>query len=225
MAVSVVREPRVTVAFELDADVVQPATGTGVGVGGATVGVAVGPTAVAVGVGGTEVGVAVAVGAWVGAFVGVLVGMDVFVGVGAPSLVANLIKRAVGRARPELLDSVGSLNFRSFANDWTYEGFPSGHATTIFAAAMVAGFISPRWLPAAIVVAALVGLSRVVVGAHYPTDVIGGAVCGILLAYLVRNVFAWRRGVCERRPDGTIARRGFAATRRFLSFWSRQPAA
>ena len=81
LAVSVVREPRVTVAFELDADVVQPATGAGVGVGGATVGVAVGPTGVAVAVGGTEVGVAV--GAWVGALVGVLVGTDVFVGVGA----------------------------------------------------------------------------------------------------------------------------------------------
>jgi len=81
LAVSVVRKPRVTVAFELNADVVQPATGDGVGVDGATVGVAVGGMLVGVAVGGTDVRVAVA--ARVGAFVGVLVGTDVFVGVGA----------------------------------------------------------------------------------------------------------------------------------------------
>jgi membrane-associated phospholipid phosphatase len=64
--------------------------------------------------------------------------------------------------------------------------------------------------------AALIAISRVIIGAHYPSDVVGGAVLGTLGAYAVRNFFAERRWVFRVRPDGRIVRRRLAAVQRLL---------
>ena len=68
-----------------------------------------------------------------------------------------------------------------------------------------------------LVVAILVAVSRVVVGAHFPTDVAAGAVVGALLTYLVRNAFAARRWLFERATDGSVRRRPLLAVRRWLT--------
>lgn len=140
----------------------------------------------------------------------------IFVGVGLPGLVANLIKRAIGRGRPELLDQVGPMSFENFFNDWTYQSFPSGHTTTSFAFAFVVGFLSRRWFPWVLLIAIAVGVSRVAVGAHYPTDVLGGIVVGTLGAYAVRAFFAARKWLFALRRDGSVRVRPFAATRRLI---------
>jgi len=59
--------------------------------------------------------------------------------------------------------------------------FPSGHATTAFATAVIlsACFKVPRW--AAFGAAAFICLTRLYVGVHFPFDVIAGALCGILV--------------------------------------------
>ncbi len=140
----------------------------------------------------------------------------IFVGVGLPGLMTNLIKRAIGRGRPHLLEDVGHLNFENIFNDWTYQSFPSGHTTTAVALALIIGFLSRRWLLPLLAVAIVVGVSRVAVGAHYPTDVLGGIVVGTLGAYAVRIFFAARGWLFEIRPDGSVGLRGFAATRRLI---------
>lgn len=139
-----------------------------------------------------------------------------FVGVGLPGLVTNIAKRIIGRGRPELFEQIGPLGFQNVFNDWTYQSFPSGHATTAFAVCFVVSFISARWFPWMLVFAVIVGFSRVVVGAHYPTDAIGGALIGILGAYAVRNFFALRGWVFQRLPDGTIRMRELTAVKRLL---------
>jgi membrane-associated phospholipid phosphatase len=147
-----------------------------------------------------------------------LVSGFVFVGVGLPGLVTLIVKRLVGRGRPELLDAVGAFDFRALnVVDWAYQSFPSGHATTGFALCFTAGFLMPRMFPAMLGVAVLIGLSRVVLGVHYPTDVLAGALVGTLGAYIVRNVFASRRWVFEYAADGTVLMRPLSAIRRYLT--------
>ena len=70
--------------------------------------------------------------------------------------------------------------------------FPSGHAATSFAAATILSFAFPRLAPFLFVLAALIAWSRVYVGVHYPLDIIGGAILGILVALAVRALVVRR---------------------------------
>jgi undecaprenyl-diphosphatase len=64
--------------------------------------------------------------------------------------------------------------------------FPSGHATTSFAAAALIAGAAPRLAVPAFVLAAAVAFSRVYVGVHYPLDVAGGALLGLGVATALR---------------------------------------
>ncbi len=80
--------------------------------------------------------------------------------------------------------------------------FPSGHAATSFAAATVLTFARPRWAPAFFLLALAIGFSRIYVGVHYPLDVVGGAVLGILVATALRWLVAALRSSRAARRSG-----------------------
>ncbi len=137
----------------------------------------------------------------------------IFVGVGGPGLITNLFKRLIGRGRPSEFDAAGAFSFQNVFNDWTFQSFPSGHSATAVALAFTVGFLWPRLFAVFLAVGVVVAISRVPVGAHYPTDVFAGIIVGMLGAYLVRNIFAQRGWLFERQPDGRIARKPFVALR------------
>ena len=78
--------------------------------------------------------------------------------------------------------------------------FPSGHATTSFACATVLASYVPRLRVPLFVLAALIAISRVYNAMHYPTDVLAGAVLGVLTALLL--LAASRRLARRGRPPG-----------------------
>jgi undecaprenyl-diphosphatase len=88
-----------------------------------------------------------------------------------------VLKPWFGRLRPEY--AVAGVVLR--AGHHSPLGFPSNHAANCFAAAVVLGCAYPRLRAAALAVAALVAYSRVYVGAHFPADVLGGALVGAAL--------------------------------------------
>lgn len=140
----------------------------------------------------------------------------VFLGVGVPGLMANLIKRLIGRGRPTEYDVSGAFSFQNVVNDWSFQSFPSGHTTTAIALAFVIGFLWPRLFMLFLAIGIVVSFSRVPIGMHYPSDVFGGLVVGMLGAYLVRNIFARRGWLFEILPDGRIVARPFSAIPRLF---------
>jgi undecaprenyl-diphosphatase len=78
----------------------------------------------------------------------------------------------------------------------TTHSFPSGHAATSFACATVLSHYAPRLRVPLFALATLISLSRIYNGMHYPTDVLAGAVLGVLTALLL--LAAVRRR--SRRP-------------------------
>jgi undecaprenyl-diphosphatase len=77
----------------------------------------------------------------------------------------------------------------------TSYSFPSGHTIFLFALATGIWFVNKKQSYVLFVLALLVGLARVAAGVHYPSDIAGGIILGVLTAVLVVRLIAY---VCGR---------------------------
>jgi len=127
-----------------------------------------------------------------------------FCAVAVSNLVTEVLKYCVGRGRPFVGGEANAFHFSHFAGNPAYYSFPSGHATTAFALAFAVSVIWPKARLAMAVYAIVIAASRLVLVAHHPSDVVAGALVGIVGAMFVRYWFAARRLGFAIQRDGSI---------------------
>jgi membrane-associated phospholipid phosphatase len=127
-----------------------------------------------------------------------------FLAVLVPILAGEIIKWIVGRGRPFVGGKANAFNFSHFAGTEAYASFPSAHAITSFALAFAVSAVWPRARVPMILYAILIATSRLVLLAHHPSDVVAGALVGVVGAMAVRYWFAARRLGFAIARDGAI---------------------
>jgi membrane-associated phospholipid phosphatase len=127
-----------------------------------------------------------------------------FLAIGVPGLFVTTVKRMIGRARPLATGHVDPFAFAPFIWRADYASLPSGHATTAFSVLVAFGTLWPRARTALLLYALAIAASRVMVMAHYPSDVLAGAVVGTVGALMVRRYFALRRLGFSAGPGGEL---------------------
>jgi undecaprenyl-diphosphatase len=119
----------------------------------------------------------------------------VLVSVSGGAVISNLLKLAIERPRPDLVARLVEVNTSSF---------PSGHATLAAVTYLTLGALLSRVearrrakiyvLTVAVVLTVLIGVSRIYLGVHWPTDVLAGWCVGAAWAML-----CWRIALALQR--------------------------
>ncbi len=96
-------------------------------------------------------------------------------------LITQIIKHIVGRPRPNHTDFNEVFSFQFFSTDSAFHSFPSGHSSTIIAVVIILGLLIPALRIFFYFCGFLIAVSRVVVGAHFFSDVLAGALLAVIL--------------------------------------------
>jgi undecaprenyl-diphosphatase len=117
-------------------------------------------------------------------------GLPLLITVLATLISSDLTKKLIPRDRPSV------LGFSHPQEPWLGNSFPSGHTTCCFAFAFMVMFMTmgtrrawAGWV--ALMVAFLIGLSRIYRGIHWPSDVIAGIFIGCATAAIVYLIMDW----------------------------------
>lgn len=120
------------------------------------------------------------------------IGISMLVSMAIGLVIGNLIlKNVIARERPCWIDSQVLLLIDS-PKDYS---FPSGHTMVSFEGAVSILMKNRRWGIAALILACLIGFSRLYLFVHFPTDVLCGAVLGTGIAVIVGT---W---ICPAAPS------------------------
>jgi membrane-associated phospholipid phosphatase len=123
-------------------------------------------------------------------------------------LTVRILKMTLGRARPDAtpLPDYGS-EWIGFTWDSHHHSFPSGHTADIVTSALFAAllFRNPWAAALCIIWAAALGLSRLAVAKHYPSDALAGAVIALTVSVAVVRYWLWPRLSANREFGRTLA--------------------
>jgi len=100
----------------------------------------------------------------------------VFLAIFITGLLTQIIKHIFGRPRPNHALVENNFEFAFFSFDSSFHSFPSGHTSTIFVVALCFSFFCSKIRYFFIFFASIVAFSRMIVGAHFFTDIIGGII-------------------------------------------------
>ena len=104
-------------------------------------------------------------------------------------IAVQIFKHIVGRPRPPLFHSNNLSTIDIFNFDSRWHSFPSGHTATIFAFIFCLIFLFPKIKNILITIAVVIASTRVIVGAHYVSDIFGGALVAYITSILLREKF------------------------------------
>lgn len=141
--------------------------------------------------------------------IGLIVGFT-FLSIAGAGVATNIFKQLVGRGRPVVFDRDGAFSLQPLQFDYAQASFPSGHATTMGALAVVIAVVAPRVRWPAFAVCAVVASSRIFVAAHYPSDVVAGFTLGAAFAWYFALVLAEARVALAPGLGGTVKARAMA---------------
>jgi len=122
----------------------------------------------------------------------------------ARGLLSELIRFFYFRPRPFF-----ALQFSPLINHDPTASFPSGHAAFYFALAFATLAFNKRVGWGMVGAALLIGLGRVIVGIHWPSDILGGALIGFVGVLIVKSILAVKKpafGETERGLDADLRR-------------------
>jgi membrane-associated phospholipid phosphatase len=112
----------------------------------------------------------------------------VFSTVALSGIAVNILKFVFGRVRPELYFKENLFGFDWFHYGHSFASFPSCHSATAFGAWLAFSLIAPGYRWFFITVGVLIASSRVVLTAHYVSDVIGGIYVGAVATLILYNI-------------------------------------
>ncbi|MFA6173171.1 MAG: phosphatase PAP2 family protein [Kiritimatiellales bacterium] len=99
----------------------------------------------------------------------------------------SILKFLCGRYRPKMLTSQDLYGFHGFGTNHGTSSFPSGHTLDAVTIAATLWILWPRSRPWCAAWAAAMGLSRIIVRAHYVSDVLAGALLGFVCVYFINK--------------------------------------
>jgi len=105
------------------------------------------------------------------------------------AIITGVLKFIIGRSRPVFFEALGRTGFLPWTHDWAFNSMPSGHTSASFAGFVMLGLLFPKYKWATWMAAILIGLSRIAIGAHFPSDVLVGAFIGMATADLIKYSF------------------------------------
>jgi len=109
--------------------------------------------------------------------------------VAVSGILGDIIKVIAGRFRPVLYFNRGLFGFDFFHIDSDYLSFPSGHSVTAMSIMVALGKLFPEFRYFFYVVGIVIASSRAVITAHYLSDVLVGALIGIMTSVLLYQRF------------------------------------
>ncbi len=107
-------------------------------------------------------------------------------------VVTQTIKHVVGRPRPNHTNIDYAFDFEFFSLESAYHSFPSGHTSTIFLLAIIFSVLIPKLKYFFYIFSSVIAFSRVVVGAHFFTDVIAGVFVAVICFKIINLIYQSR---------------------------------